>query len=69
VSRDLGRVWSTGTEETLMSTRHGFWIAVNDNHVFDGIVIRHLIAHGDIVTINAFYESDSYSFANIVGRR
>jgi hypothetical protein len=51
-----------------MSTQHGFWIAVTDNRVFDGFVTRHLLAHGDIVTINAFYESDSYSFANIVRR-
>ena len=51
-----------------MSTQHGFWIEVTDNRVFDGFVTRHVIAHSDIVAINAFYESDSYDFANIVHR-
>ena len=51
-----------------MSTPHGFWVAVTDNRVFDGVVIRHLVAHGDIVIINAFYDSDPYAFRNIVQR-
>ena len=49
-----------------MSTQHGFWIAATDNRVFDGIVTRHLIAHGDIIAINAFFQSASYSFSDIV---
>ena len=51
-----------------MSTLHGFWIAVTDNRVFDGIVTWHLVTHGDIIAINAFYKSDSYSFSDIVSR-
>jgi hypothetical protein len=57
-----------------MATQHGFWIDTTDNRVFDGIVIRHLIAHGDILAINAFYQSPesyqppAYSFADIVRR-
>jgi hypothetical protein len=51
-----------------MSTQHGFWIAATDNRVFDGIVTRHLIAHGDIIAINAFFQSASYSFSDIVRR-
>lgn len=51
-----------------MSTHHGFWIAATDNRVFDGIVTRHLIGHGNIIAIHAYFESDSYSFADIVGR-
>jgi hypothetical protein len=41
-----------------MSTQHGFWIAATDNRVFDGIVTRHLVAHGNIIAIHAFYEYD-----------
>jgi len=57
-----------------MATQHGFWIDATDNRVFDGIVTRHLVAHGDIVAINAFYRSPdfyqppAYSFADIVRR-
>ena len=51
-----------------MSTHHGFWIAATDNRVFDGIVTRHLIGHGNIIAIHAYFKSDSYSFSDIVGR-
>jgi hypothetical protein len=54
-----------------MATQHGFWVSASDNRVFDGFVTRHhLIAHGDIVAINASYVSASYSFSfsNIVHR-
>ena len=51
-----------------MSTHHGFWIAATDNRVFDGIVTRHLIGHGNIIAIHAYLKSDSYSFSDIVGR-
>jgi hypothetical protein len=51
-----------------MSTPHGFWIGVDDNRVFDGVVTQHLVAHGDIVVINGFYASDAYSYRNIVQR-
>jgi hypothetical protein len=53
---------------SVMATQHGFWIAVSDNRVFDGIVTRHLVARGNIIAIHAFYESDSCSFADIVSR-
>ena len=51
-----------------MSTHHGFWIAATDNRVFDGIVTRHLIGHGNIIAIHAYFKSDSYSFSDIVAR-
>jgi hypothetical protein len=51
-----------------MSTHRGFWIAATDNRVFDGIVTRHLIGHGNIIAIHAYFKSDSYSFSDIVGR-
>jgi len=51
-----------------MSTTHGFWVGVEDNRVFDGVVTQHLVAHGDIVVINGFYDSDAYSYRNIVQR-
>lgn len=52
-----------------MSTRHGFWVLVEDNRVFDGIVTQHLVAHGDIAVINAFYNSAAYPpYRNIVQR-
>jgi hypothetical protein len=51
-----------------MSTQHGFWILATDNRVFDRVVTRHLNAHGDIFAIHAFYQSDSYSYSDIVRR-
>jgi Hypothetical glycosyl hydrolase family 15 len=51
-----------------MSKTHGFWIGVADNRVFDGVVTRHLVEHGDIVVINGFYDSDAYPYSNIVER-
>jgi hypothetical protein len=51
-----------------MRTPHGFWVNVADNRVFDGIVTRHLVTHGDIVAINAFYDSSVYPYHDIVQR-
>lgn len=51
-----------------MPTTHGFWVGVEDNRVFDGVVARHLVTYGDIIVINGFYNSDSYSYRNIVQR-
>src|SRR4029453_13107332 len=51
-----------------MSTTHGFWVNVEDNRVFYGVVTQHLVAHGDIAVINGFYDSDSDSYRNIVNR-
>jgi hypothetical protein len=51
-----------------MSTPHGFWIEYIDNRAFDGIVTRHLVAHGDIVVIHGFHHSDPYPFPDIVRR-
>ena len=51
-----------------MSKTHGFWVGVADNRVFDGVVTQHLVAHGDIVVINGFYDSDAYPYSNIVER-
>jgi Hypothetical glycosyl hydrolase family 15 len=59
---------SATSGDSVMSTPHGFWIAATNNRVFDGVVTRHLIAHGDIVAINAFYDFPSYSYADIVRR-
>jgi hypothetical protein len=51
-----------------MSTPHGFWIEYIDNRAFDGVVTRHLAAHGDIVVIHGFHHSDPYPFPDIVRR-
>ena len=51
-----------------MPTPHGFWVEYTDNRVFDGVVTRHLVAHGDIVVIHGFHDSDVYPFRDIVGR-
>jgi hypothetical protein len=51
-----------------MSTPHGFWVEYTDNRAFDGIVTSHLAAHGDIVVIHGFHDSDVYLFSDIVRR-
>src|SRR5262245_63798923 len=51
-----------------MSARHGFWVTATDNRVFDGVVTRHLVTHGDTMVIHGFHDSDSYPFSNIVER-
>src|SRR5215208_2445296 len=51
-----------------MPTPHGFWVEYTDNRVFDGVVTRHLVAHGDIVVIHGFHDSDVYPFRDIADR-